>query len=151
MTPFTSANAIWYFLAAVSILAAAVGLFGMGTALAANRPAVKAFEAFYVLSLLTQFALIVWALIWCKQNQPDFDLVCNASQSGEINIGFIPSFASSWSCQKIFTVGIIVLGVGGFVWLALNVSAVPVLLCIVLFIARDRELNSSRSVCGSST
>ncbi|GJJ69747.1 hypothetical protein EMPS_02095 [Entomortierella parvispora] len=120
LTPFSSAHAIWFFVAAVSIIAAAVGLFGMGTALAANRPAVKAFEAFYVLSLLTQFALIVWALIWCKQNQSQWDVVCSASQAGLIDTTFIPGFASGWSCQKIYTVGIIVLGVGGFVWLTFN-------------------------------
>lgn len=121
-TPFSSAQAIWYFVAAVSVLAAAVGLFGMGSALAANRSIVKAFEAFYVLSLLTQFALLVWALIWCKQNQTQFDTVCTASQAGQIDSKFIPGFVSDWSCQKIYTVGIIVLGVGGAVWLTFNVS-----------------------------
>ncbi|KAG0052389.1 hypothetical protein BGZ83_002683, partial [Gryganskiella cystojenkinii] len=120
LTPFTSAHAIWYFVAAVSVLAAVVGLFGMASALAANRTFVKTFEAFYVLSLFTQFALIIWALVWCKQNQSQFDLVCTASQSGQLEISWIPNFASSWSCQKIYTIAMVVLGVGGCIWLSFN-------------------------------
>ncbi|KAF9930328.1 hypothetical protein BGZ65_005410 [Modicella reniformis] len=87
--------------------------------LSANRRFVKAFEAFYVLSLLTQFAFIVWALIWCKQNQTPFDTVCNAYKDGLVDLP-VPGFASDWSCQKIFTAGILTIGVGGIIWLGFN-------------------------------
>lgn len=105
----------------MSVLAAVVGLFGMISALSANRRLVKAFEAFYVLSLLTQFALIVWALIWCKQNQIPYDTVCNASKDGLVQLP-VPWFASEWPCEKIFKAGILTIGVGGIIWLGFNVS-----------------------------
>ncbi|KAG0369843.1 hypothetical protein BGZ54_008671 [Gamsiella multidivaricata] len=119
VSPLASGQALWYYVAAVSVLAAAVGLFGMVSALAASRRFVKAFEAFYVLSLMTQFALIIWALIWCKQNQTQFDTVCTASKDGNVDIP-LPGFVSDWSCQKIFTAGILTIGVGGIIWIAFN-------------------------------
>ncbi|KAG0198245.1 hypothetical protein BGX28_008310 [Mortierella sp. GBA30] len=119
LTPFTSGQPLWYYVAAVSVLAAAVGVFGMFSALAANRRLVKAFEAFYVLSLLTQFGLIAWALIWCKQRQTDFDTVCSASKDGLVRLP-VPWFASSWDCQKIFTVAMITIAVGGVIWIGFN-------------------------------
>ncbi|KAI1319345.1 hypothetical protein EDD11_004211 [Mortierella claussenii] len=92
----------------------------MIAALSANRRAVKAFEAFYFLSLVTQFAFVVWALIWCKSNQSNFDTVCNASKGGQVELP-IPGFASSWTCDRIFMVGMLTLGVGTIVWVIFNV------------------------------
>ncbi|KAG0305389.1 hypothetical protein BGZ98_004223 [Dissophora globulifera] len=119
LPPLQSGQTLWYYVAAVSVMAAAVGLFGMISALLASRRLVKAFEAFYVLSLMTQFALIIWALIWCKQNQTNFDTICTASKDGLVNLP-IPGFASSWSCQRIFMGGILTLGIGGAVWISFN-------------------------------
>ncbi|KAG0212030.1 hypothetical protein BGX33_003917 [Mortierella sp. NVP41] len=119
VTPLESGQALWYYVAAVSVLAAAVGAFGMFSALMANRRAVKTFEAFYVLSLLTQFALTAWALVWCKQNQTHFDTICNASKSGLVRLP-LPWFADDWTCQKIFTAAIITIGVGGVIWIGIN-------------------------------
>ncbi|KAK3809956.1 MAG: hypothetical protein J3Q66DRAFT_61509 [Benniella sp.] len=119
MKPLSSGGPLWYYAAAVSVLAAAVGLFGMISALSANRRLVKAFEAFYVLSLLTQFGLVIWALIWCKQKQTAFDQVCTASKEGLYDLP-VPAFASDWSCQKIFTAGILTIGIGGIIWIGFN-------------------------------
>ncbi|KAF9437402.1 hypothetical protein BGZ76_000875 [Entomortierella beljakovae] len=119
MQPLSSGHVLWYYVAAVSVLAAAVGLFGMISALAANRRAVKAFEAFYFLALMTQLALIIWALIWCKQNQTEFDVICNASKDGQVQLP-IPGFADNWTCQKIYMAGIITIGVGGILWVGFN-------------------------------
>ncbi|KAF9961909.1 hypothetical protein BGZ72_001016 [Mortierella alpina] len=119
LAPFTSGQALWYFFAAVSVLAAVVGLFGMVSALSANRRMVKAFEAFYVLSLLTQCGLIAWSLIYCKQRQTDFDTACNASKENLIQLP-IPGFASSWDCQKTFTIVIVTIAVGGVLWILFN-------------------------------
>ncbi|KAK3810609.1 MAG: hypothetical protein JOS17DRAFT_502508 [Linnemannia elongata] len=119
MTPLTSGQALWYYAAAVSVLAAAVGLLGMLSALLANRRMVKTFEAFYVLSLLTQFALTAWALIWCKQNQGQFDTICTANKSGLVSLP-LPSFMNDWDCQKIFMAIILTIGIGGLVWIFFN-------------------------------
>ncbi|KAF9931948.1 hypothetical protein FBU30_009243 [Linnemannia zychae] len=119
MTPLTSGQALWYYVAAVSLLAAAVGVLGMFSALLANRRMVKTFEAFYVLSLLTQFALTAWALIWCKQNQNQFDTICTASKSGLVTLP-LPWFMNDWSCQKIFMAIILTIGIGGLVWIFFN-------------------------------
>src|SRR5690554_6515957 len=94
----------------------------MISALAANRRMVKAFEAFYVLSLLTQFALVAWALIWFKQEQTDFTLVCDASKEGQIKLP-IPGFATEWSCRKIFTATTLTIAIGSIIWITFNVSA----------------------------
>ncbi|KAF9114219.1 hypothetical protein BGX27_011421 [Mortierella sp. AM989] len=117
--PLTSSQSLWYYVAAVSVLAAAAGLFGMFSALSANRRAVKAFEAFYFFSLMTQLALIIWGLIWCKQNQREFDTICNASKDGQVDLP-IPGFTSSWTCQKIYMAGILTIGIGGIIWVAFN-------------------------------
>ncbi|KAF8936218.1 hypothetical protein EDD21DRAFT_99097 [Dissophora ornata] len=119
MSPLTSSQTLWYYMVAVSVLAAAVGVFGMLSALFANRRAVKAFEAFYVLSLLTQLGLVIWASIWCKQNQDNFDTVCAASKAGLVDLP-IPGFASGWSCQQTFTAGILTLAIGGMFWICFN-------------------------------
>ncbi|KAG0062291.1 hypothetical protein BGZ90_003166 [Linnemannia elongata] len=119
VTPLTSGQALWYYFAAVSVLAAAVGLLGMLSALLANRRMVKTFEAFYVLSLLTQFALTAWALIWCKQNQSQFDTICTANKSGFVSLP-LPSFVNDWDCQKIFMAIILTIGIGGVVWIFFN-------------------------------
>ncbi|KAF9907937.1 hypothetical protein EC991_010376 [Linnemannia zychae] len=119
LTPLTSGQALWYYVAAVSVLAAAVGLLGMISALLANRRMVKTFEAFYVLSLLTQFALTAWGLIWCKQNQTQFDTICNASKSGLVSLP-LPSFMNDWTCQKIFMALILTIGIGGLIWIFFN-------------------------------
>ncbi|KAG0277028.1 hypothetical protein BGZ95_006651 [Linnemannia exigua] len=119
LTPLTSGQALWYYVAAVSVLAAAVGLLGMISALMASRRMVKTFEAFYVLSLLTQFALTAWALIWCKQNQSQFDTICSASKSGLVSLP-LPSFMNDWTCQKIFMTLILTIGIGGLVWIFFN-------------------------------
>ncbi|KAF9118640.1 hypothetical protein BGW39_000981 [Mortierella sp. 14UC] len=119
LTPLTSGQALWYYVAAVSVLAAAVGVLGMVSALLANRRMVKTFEAFYVLSLLTQFALTAWALIWCKRNQSQFDTICNASKSGLVSLP-LPSFMNDWTCQKIFMALILTIGIGGLVWIFFN-------------------------------
>ncbi|KAF9182868.1 hypothetical protein BGZ51_004383 [Haplosporangium sp. Z 767] len=119
LTPLTSSGPLWYYVAAVSVLAAVVGVFGMISALAANRRMVKAFEAFYVLSLLTQFALVAWALIWCRQKQTDFTLVCDASKEGQISLP-IPGFASEWSCRKLFTATILTIAIGSVIWITFN-------------------------------
>lgn len=121
MKPLSSGGPLWYYTAAVCVLAAAVGVFGMISALSANRRFVKAFEAFYVLSLLTQFGLVIWALIWCKQNQSAFDQVCTASKEGVYDLP-VPGFASDWTCQKIFMAGILTIGIGGILWIGFNVS-----------------------------
>ncbi|KAG0080024.1 hypothetical protein BGZ93_000153 [Podila epicladia] len=117
---FSSGLALWYYFAAVSVFAAAVGLFGMVSALAANRRMVKAFEAFYVLSLMTQFALVAWLLIYFKGRQSNFDDVCNASKDGLFSMPLVPSFASDWSCQKLFTAAVLTMGIGGLIWIAIN-------------------------------
>lgn len=119
LSPFTSGQPLWYFFAAVNVLAAVVGLFGMVSALSANRRMVKAFEAFYVLSLLTQCGLIAWSLIYCKQRQTDFDTACNASKDNLIQLP-IPGFASDWDCQKTFTMIIVTIAVGGVLWILFN-------------------------------
>ncbi|KAG0297828.1 hypothetical protein BGZ97_004216 [Linnemannia gamsii] len=119
VTPLTSGQALWYYVAAVSVLAAAVGLLGMVSALVANRRMVKTFEAFYVLSLLTQFALTAWALVWCKQNQSQFDTICNANKSGLVSLP-LPSFMNDWTCQKIFMAIILTIGIGGLIWIFFN-------------------------------
>ncbi|KFH71091.1 hypothetical protein MVEG_03937 [Podila verticillata NRRL 6337] len=118
IAPFSSA--LWYFVAAVSVFAAVVGLGGMVAALSANRRMVKAFEAFYVLSLMTQFALVAWLLIYFKGRQSDFDNVCNASKSGLYSMPLVPSFASDWSCQKLFMAAVLTMGIGGVIWIAFN-------------------------------
>ncbi|KAG0374289.1 hypothetical protein BGX24_010581 [Mortierella sp. AD032] len=119
LTPLTSGQALWYYVAAVSVLATAVGLLGMVSALIAHRRMVKTFEAFYVLSLLTQFALTAWALVWCKQNQSQFDTICSASKSGLVSLP-LPSFMNDWTCQKIFMALILTIGIGGLVWIFFN-------------------------------
>ncbi|KAF9209726.1 hypothetical protein BGZ49_001796 [Haplosporangium sp. Z 27] len=119
LQPLSSGQTMWYYLAAVSVFAAAVGLFGMIAALSANRKAVKAFEALYFFSLMTQFALIIWGLVWCTRNQSEFDTICNASKNGEVNLP-IPGFASNWTCQKIYLAGILTISIGGVVWVAFN-------------------------------
>ncbi|KAF9348798.1 hypothetical protein BGX26_012820 [Mortierella sp. AD094] len=119
LQPLASGQAIWYYVAAVSVLAAAVGLFGIIAALSANRRTVKAFEALYFFSLMTQLALIIWGLIWCKQNQTEFDTMCNASKDGQVDLP-IPNFATSWTCQKIYMAGILTIGIGGVIWVAFN-------------------------------
>ncbi|KAF9141644.1 hypothetical protein BG015_001219 [Linnemannia schmuckeri] len=119
VTPLTSGQALWYYAAAVSVLAAAVGLLGMLSALFANRRMVKTFEAFYVLSLLTQFALTAWALIWCKQNQTQFDTICSANKSGLVSLP-LPSFMNDWTCQRIFMAIILTIGIGGLIWIFFN-------------------------------
>ncbi|KAF9382037.1 hypothetical protein CPB97_007380 [Podila verticillata] len=118
IAPFSSA--LWYFVAAVSVFAAVVGLCGMVAALSANRRMVKAFEAFYVLSLMTQFALVAWLLIYFKGRQSDFDNVCNASKNGLYSMPLVPSFASDWSCQKLFMAAVLTMGIGGLIWIAFN-------------------------------
>lgn len=95
----------------------------MVSALSANRRMVKAFEAFYVLSLMTQFALVAWLLIYFKSQQSTFDEVCSASKTGAISLPLVPSFASDWSCQKLFTAAVLTMGIGGLIWIAFNVSA----------------------------
>ncbi|KAF9172952.1 hypothetical protein BGX20_004486 [Mortierella sp. AD010] len=119
LEPLASGKAIWYYVAAVSVFAAAVGLFGIIAALTANRRTVKAFEALYFFSLISQLALIIWGLIWCKQNQTEFDTMCDASKNGLVDLP-IPSFASSWTCQKIYMAGMLTIGIGGFIWIAFN-------------------------------
>ncbi|KAF9584754.1 hypothetical protein BGW38_005297 [Lunasporangiospora selenospora] len=120
IAPLSSGQPLWYYTAAVSVLAAAVGVFGMLSALLANRLAVKAFEAFYVLSLLTQLALIIWALIWFKQNQTQWDTGCSAAKTYNVNLSFIPSFASDWSCQKLFMAIVLTVAIGGVIWVGFN-------------------------------
>lgn len=123
ISPFSSGSALWYFVAAVSVFAAVVGLFGMVSALSANRRMVKTFEAFYVLSLMTQFALVAWLVIYFKSRQSDFDSVCNASKDGLFSMPLVPSFASDWSCQKLFMAAVLTMGIGGLIWIAVNVSS----------------------------
>ncbi|KAG0337883.1 hypothetical protein BG004_007453 [Podila humilis] len=120
VAPFSSGQALWYYTAAVCVFASVVGLFGMLAAMFANRRMVKAFEAFYVLSLMTQFALVAWMLIFFKSRQSDFDLACNASKDGLFTMPLVPSLASDWSCQKLFTAGVLTLGIGGLLWIAIN-------------------------------
>ncbi|KAG0022619.1 hypothetical protein BGZ82_010962 [Podila clonocystis] len=81
---------------------------------------VKAFEAFYVLSLMTQFALVAWSLIYFKSRQSDFDNVCNGSKTAGFSMPLVPSFASDWSCQKLFTAAVLTMGIGGLIWIAIN-------------------------------
>ncbi|KAG0241941.1 hypothetical protein BGW41_005106 [Actinomortierella wolfii] len=114
--PFTTGKPLWYYFAAVSVLGAATGVFGMFSALLANRRMVKAFEAFYVLTLLTHAALIAWTLIWFRQRQSDYDLACTNARS----MLWLPSFADDWSCATIYRAIAITIGVGGLIWFLFN-------------------------------
>ncbi|KAG0254761.1 hypothetical protein DFQ27_006633 [Actinomortierella ambigua] len=114
--PFTTGKALWYFFAAVSVLGAATGVFGMLATLLANRRMVKAFEAFYVVTLLTHVALIAWALIWIRQRQSDFDMACTNARG----MLWLPAFADTWSCATIYRAIAITIGVGGLIWFLFN-------------------------------
>ncbi|KAF9976469.1 hypothetical protein BGZ73_008537 [Actinomortierella ambigua] len=114
--PFTTGKPLWYYFAAVSVLGAATGVFGMIATLLANRRMVKAFEAFYVLTLLTHAALVAWALIWFRQRQADFDTACSNAR----DMFWLPAFADSWSCAEIYRAIAITIGVGGLIWFLFN-------------------------------
>ncbi|KAF9897098.1 hypothetical protein BX616_006188, partial [Lobosporangium transversale] len=120
LSPLESGQILWYYFAGVSVLAAAVGLFGMFSALAANRKAVKAFEALYFLALMTQVAFVIWAMTWCRKNKSNFLTVCNASKDGLFDLP-APGFVSGWSCDNMFLALMLSLGFGNAIWLIFHI------------------------------